>query len=36
MFLREAITILQIEPEGREELQKQMEHMSKLLESLDE
>jgi len=34
--LREAIEILQVEPEGRDELQKQLMQLSKMLEELDE
>ena len=34
--LREAITILQIEPDGKEELQYEMEKLSKLLSADEE
>ena len=34
--LREAITILQIEPDGKEQLQNEMEKLSKLLSSDEE
>ena len=36
MHLREAVTILQVEPEGRQQLQEKMEHLSNLLESFVE
>ena len=34
--LREAIGILQVEPDGKEELQEQMKNLSRILTDLDE
>ena len=34
--LREAVSILQVEPHGKEELQDQMKNLSKILTDLDD